>query len=112
MALGRRRVTVAFAVALVATSVGSTLLPVGLSRFLHGFVLAGIAPNLWALLLAPSICFTTLAFSPMFIEARFRFTMALGFIFNVITWTLVLYGTSRLVAKLKGRSNRAPVDPA
>ncbi len=111
MAVSRRRLIVAFLVALLATSIGSTLLPLGLSHSLHGSVVAGIALNLWAVLLAPSICFTSLVFSPEFIQSKFRFTMALGFLFNVITWTLVLYGGSRLVARLRSRHNRVPIDP-
>jgi hypothetical protein len=74
--------------------------------------MAGIAANLWAVLLAPSITFTSLAFSPEFIQSRFRFTMALGFLFNLVVWTLVLYGASRLIARFRSRHDHAPVDPA
>jgi hypothetical protein len=111
-AVSRRRVTVAFVVALVATSIGSTLLPVGLSRFLHGSVLAGIALNLWAVLLAPGICLLNLAFSPRFLQSRFLFAMSLAFVFNVMTLTLALYAVGRLVAKLRSRSNLVLVNPA
>jgi hypothetical protein len=98
-------------VAILATSIGSMLLPLGfsISRSYPGT--AGIAANLWAVLLMPSICFVSLSFSPDFIQSRFRFVMALGFLINVMTWTLILYGVGRVVAKFRSRHNRASIGP-
>src|SRR5215831_6410469 len=110
--VSRRVQAIALTVALLATSIGSMLLPAGLSRFLHGSLVAGIALNLWAVLLAPSIFFMTVAFSPSFIQAHFRLTMAVGFVFNVLTWTGVLCGISYLLGRVRNRRKNVPADPA
>jgi hypothetical protein len=108
----RKLIAVAFVVAFLVTSIGSMLVPLGFSISRNHSGMAGIALNLWAVLLAPSISFTSIAFSPGFIQSQFRFTLAVGFLFNLIAWTLVLYCSSRLVARLRRRHSDAPVDPA
>ena len=111
MAATRGRLPFFFIVALVATSVGSVLLPLGLSAS-HDSVFVGIALNVWAILLAPSSLFITLVFSPAFALSKFRVVMTLAFVFNVLAWTSVLYGISRLIAKIRRRPTQPQAGPA
>jgi len=108
-----RRAPLLFSVlgALLATSIGSVLLPLGLSGS-GDSMLVGVALNLWAILLAPSSLFIALLFWPDFARANFHLVMALGFVVNVLIWTGVLYGGSLLVAKSRRRPARTPADPA
>ena len=112
MAPSRKRLTTAFGIALVATSIGSTLLPLGLSRLLHGSVIAGVALNLWAFLLFFGICFITLVFPPEFGYLHFRLAMTLGFVFNVVALTGVIYGVGRFVTRFRRARYEVPAKPA
>ena len=111
MAARRGRLLAFFIVALVATSIGSALLPLGLSAS-HDSIFVGIALYLWAILLAPSSIFITLVFSPAFAISRFHLVMSLGFVFNVVTWTGVLNGVSRLIAMIRPRPTHTQTGPA
>ena len=111
MAARRGPLLVFFIVALVATSIGSVLLPLGLSAS-HDSIFVGIALNLWAILLAPSSIFITLVFSPAFALAKFHLVMAVGFAFNILTWTSVLYGVNRLITKIRRRPTHTQTGPA
>ena len=102
----------AFIVALLATSFGWALFPLGMSHFLRGSILAGVALNLWALLLIPSICLSSVLFSFESLESRFLLVMGLGFAFNVISWTIAIYGISRLVGRIRKKNEGVPVNPA
>ena len=102
----------AFVAALVASSISCVLFFLAFSRFLRGGVMAGIALNLWALLFAPGICLMSLAFSQSFSQENFHLTMAAGFVFNVFTWTGVLYGVSHFVAGLRSRRRDVSAKPA
>src|SRR5215472_11876400 len=102
----------AFIVALLATSFGWALFPLGMSHFLRGSIFAGVALNLWALLLIPSHFVSSVLFSFESLESRFLLVMGLGFVFNVIAWTLALYGISRLVNRIRKKNESVPVSPA
>ena len=108
----RKRVILAFVVALAASLISCVLFLLAFSRFLRGGVMAGVALNLWAVLFSPGICLMSLAFSPGFTEKNFALTMGAGFIFNVMAWTGVLYGVGYFVARLRKRRRDVSAKPA
>ena len=108
----RRTLVTAFIVALLSTAIGQALLPLGLRGFARGSIFTGIALNLWAVLLIPSIVLSSVLFSFEFLESRFLLVTGLGFVFNVVTWTLVLYGINRLVNRIRKNNEGVPVSPA
>ena len=108
----RKTLLIAAVVALLVTSVGSALFPLGFSRPFRDSPLAGVALNVWAVLLAPSILLTGMAFSDQFFLSHFRLVTTLGFVFNVMSWTGVIYGLAVFVARLRRRRQDVPASPA
>jgi len=102
---------VVFIAALVATSIGSVLLPLGLSAS-HDSLFVGIALNVWAVVLAPSSVFIALVFPPGFARTNFHLVVAVGFVFNILTWTGVLYGIGRVMAKVRRPPTHTRTGPA
>jgi hypothetical protein len=107
--VSRKAIVGAFVVAIVATAVGSVLLPVG---FLSSSGVAAGALRAWALLLAPGICLLGLAFPPDFLDSHYRLALTIGLTFNVLAWTGVVYAVMVLVARMRRNVSQRPAGPA
>ena len=98
-----RRIVICFSAAFLGTAVGSLLLAAFFRIPDDLPILSRIVGWSCAVLLSPGSFFLMWFPHSGFFFSNFWPTMALGFLFNVLAWAPILYGSARLLANLRSR---------